>query len=113
MSADTNSANSTQPPAADRSANRTDPDRNLALELVRATEAAVIACSRYMGFGDKEQVDPGTRATGDVRTVDHRRHGPQHEDWRHMHVQSGKGGGCWVDVPRCRVLRRLLNHAGQ
>ena len=57
MSADTNSANSTQPPAADRSANRTDPDRNLALELVRATEAAAIACSRYMGFGDKEQVD--------------------------------------------------------
>jgi fructose-1,6-bisphosphatase II len=34
-----------------------DPDRNLALELVRATEAAAIACSRYLGFGDKEQVD--------------------------------------------------------
>ena len=33
------------------------PDRNLALELVRATEAAAIACSRYLGFGDKEQVD--------------------------------------------------------
>src|SRR5215210_7046158 len=57
MSVDTNSTNSTQPPATDRSANRTDPDRNLALELVRATEAAAIACSRYMGFGDKEQVD--------------------------------------------------------
>jgi fructose-1,6-bisphosphatase II len=34
-----------------------DPDRNLALELVRATEAAAINCARYMGFGDKNQVD--------------------------------------------------------
>ena len=57
MSAETNRADSNQAPAADQPANRTDPDRNLALELVRATEAAAIACSRYMGFGDKEQVD--------------------------------------------------------
>ena len=35
----------------------TDPARNLALELVRATEAAAINCARYMGFGDKNQVD--------------------------------------------------------
>jgi fructose-1,6-bisphosphatase II len=34
-----------------------DPDRNLALELVRVTEAAAIAAARYMGRGDKEQVD--------------------------------------------------------
>ena len=34
-----------------------DPDRNLALELVRATEAAAIAAARFMGRGDKEQVD--------------------------------------------------------
>ncbi len=34
-----------------------DPDRNLALELVRATEAAAINCSRFLGFGDKNQVD--------------------------------------------------------
>ena len=34
-----------------------DPDRNLALELVRATEAAAIHCSRYLGYGDKNQVD--------------------------------------------------------
>lgn len=34
-----------------------DPARNLALELVRATEAAAIACSRYMSLGDKNQVD--------------------------------------------------------
>ena len=34
-----------------------DPGRNLALELVRATEAAAIAAARFMGRGDKEQVD--------------------------------------------------------
>jgi fructose-1,6-bisphosphatase II len=32
-------------------------DRNLALELVRATEAAAIAASRYLGRGDEDQVD--------------------------------------------------------
>ena len=34
-----------------------DPERNLALELVRATEAAAINCSRFLGYGDKDQVD--------------------------------------------------------
>jgi fructose-1,6-bisphosphatase/sedoheptulose 1,7-bisphosphatase-like protein len=34
-----------------------DPDRNLALELVRATEAAPIAAARHVGHGDKDQVD--------------------------------------------------------
>jgi fructose-1,6-bisphosphatase II len=34
-----------------------DPGRNLALELVRATEAAAMAAARFMGRGDKEQVD--------------------------------------------------------
>jgi fructose-1,6-bisphosphatase II len=34
-----------------------DPDRNLALELVRATEAAAISSARYVGRGDKIQVD--------------------------------------------------------
>ena len=53
MSAETNSENFDT-----GSSGRPDrPGRNLALELVRATEAAAIACSRYMGFGDKEQVD--------------------------------------------------------
>ncbi len=33
------------------------PDRNLALELVRVTEVAAIAASRYMGRGDKEAAD--------------------------------------------------------
>ena len=33
------------------------PDRNLAMELVRVTEAAAIAASRWMGRGDKEGAD--------------------------------------------------------
>src|SRR5207302_9402756 len=32
-------------------------DRNLAMELVRATEAAAMAAGRHMGRGDKEAVD--------------------------------------------------------
>lgn len=32
-------------------------DRNLALELVRVTEAAALSCSRLMGRGDKEAAD--------------------------------------------------------
>ena len=33
------------------------PDRNLALELARVTEAAALAASRWMGRGDKEGAD--------------------------------------------------------
>ena len=33
------------------------PDRNLALELVRVTEAAALAAARLMGMGDKEGAD--------------------------------------------------------
>ena len=33
------------------------PDRNLALELVRVTEAAALAASRWVGSGDKEAAD--------------------------------------------------------
>ena len=33
------------------------PDRNLALELIRVTEAAALAASRWMGRGDKEGAD--------------------------------------------------------
>src|ERR687884_2196984 len=36
---------------------RQPPDRNLALELVRVTEAAALACSRLVGMGDKEAAD--------------------------------------------------------
>lgn len=35
----------------------TAPDRNIALEMVRATEAAAMAASRWMGRGNKNQVD--------------------------------------------------------
>jgi len=34
-----------------------DPTRNLALELVRVTEAAALAAARFMGRGDKEAAD--------------------------------------------------------
>jgi fructose-1,6-bisphosphatase II len=33
------------------------PDRNLALELVRVTEAAALGCARFIGMGDKEAAD--------------------------------------------------------
>ena len=36
---------------------RDNPDRNLALELVRVTEAAALAAARWMGRGDKEAAD--------------------------------------------------------
>ena len=36
---------------------KTAPDRNLALELVRVTEAAAMAAARYMGRGDKNGAD--------------------------------------------------------
>ena len=39
------------------SAERQAPDRNLAMELVRVTEAAALAASRWMGRGDKEAAD--------------------------------------------------------
>ena len=32
-------------------------DRNLALELVRVTEAAALACGRWVGKGDKNSAD--------------------------------------------------------
>ena len=38
-------------------AERQAPDRNLALELVRVTEAAALAASRWMGRGEKEGAD--------------------------------------------------------
>ena len=33
------------------------PDRNLALELVRVTEAAALGCGRWIGRGDKVAAD--------------------------------------------------------
>ena len=37
--------------------NSSAPDRNLALELVRVTEAAALAAARWVGVGDKEGAD--------------------------------------------------------
>ena len=34
-----------------------EPTRNLAMELVRTTEAAALAAARYMGRGEKELAD--------------------------------------------------------
>jgi fructose-1,6-bisphosphatase II len=42
---------------SDATKHRESPDRNLALELVRVTEAAALAASRWMGRGDKEGAD--------------------------------------------------------
>src|ERR671919_473209 len=43
--------------APDLSPGPTKPDRNLALELVRVTEAAALAAARWVGRGDKEAAD--------------------------------------------------------
>src|SRR3954447_14621247 len=43
------------------------PDRNLAMELVRVTEAAALAASRWVGKGDKEGADGA--AVEAMRTV--------------------------------------------
>jgi fructose-1,6-bisphosphatase II len=49
------------------------PDRNLALELVRVTEAAALAAGRWIGRGDKESADQaavdGMRAMLDTVTM--------------------------------------------
>jgi fructose-1,6-bisphosphatase II len=51
---------------ARRNNERQAPDRNLALELVRVTEAAALAASRWVGRGDKEGAD---RAAVDAMRV--------------------------------------------
>ncbi|HLK45072.1 MAG TPA: fructose-bisphosphatase class II, partial [Acidimicrobiales bacterium] len=43
------------------------PDRNLALDLIRVTEAAAMASSRFMGRGDKNGADEA--AVNAMRTV--------------------------------------------
>jgi fructose-1,6-bisphosphatase II len=42
---------------SNRPSNRQAPDRNLALELARVTEAAALAAARHMGRGDKNTAD--------------------------------------------------------
>src|SRR3954468_21869836 len=48
------------------------PDRNLALELVRVTEAAALAAARVVGMGDKEGADQA--AVDAMRDVLHHIH---------------------------------------
>ena len=43
-------------------ADGTRPDRNLALELVRTTEYAALACARWIGRGEKESADGAAQA---------------------------------------------------
>ena len=45
-------------------------DRNLALELVRVTEAAALAASRWMGRGKKNEAD-GAAVEAMRRAFDH------------------------------------------
>lgn len=45
----------------------TEPDRNLAMELVRATEVAALAAARWMGLGEKESADQA--AVDGLRTM--------------------------------------------
>ena len=64
------------PPESDALENESQTDRNLALELVRVTEAAALAASRWMGLGKKNEADGAAveamRQAFD--TVDDRRH---------------------------------------
>jgi fructose-1,6-bisphosphatase II len=46
-----------EPPRESRVSARQAPDRNIALELVRVTEAAAMAAARWIGRGDKEDAD--------------------------------------------------------
>src|ERR671930_17812 len=48
-------SHSTQITEDPRAAGR--PDRNLALELIRVTEAAALAAARWVGMGEKESAD--------------------------------------------------------
>ncbi len=50
-------SNRATPLPLDDMASKQAPDRNLALELVRVTEAAALAASRHMGRGDKNAAD--------------------------------------------------------
>ena len=50
------------------------PDRNLAMELVRVTEAAAMAAARWVGRGDKNGADAGRRQR-DAGDDLHDRHG--------------------------------------
>ena len=68
-------------------ASPTRPDRNLALELVRVTEAAALAAARMIGMGDKEAADQAAVDAMRARPRD-RAHG-RHR--RHRRGREGRG----------------------
>jgi hypothetical protein len=72
------------------------PDRNLALELVRATEAAAMAAARHLGYGDKEAVDQAAVDAMPRARVD--------RDGRDGGDRGGRGGGGAGRAP----LRKLV-----
>jgi fructose-1,6-bisphosphatase II len=55
-----------------RRAETLQPDRNLALELVRVTEAAALSCATWVGMGQKESADQA--AVDGMHSVLHRIH---------------------------------------
>ncbi|HEX4017400.1 MAG TPA: class II fructose-bisphosphatase [Frankiaceae bacterium] len=57
MTADTSHESSASQPPASLAVQGQAPDRNLALELVRVTEAAALAAGRWVGRGDKNGAD--------------------------------------------------------
>ena len=77
---------SAEPPATivmvrEHGANPQAPDRNLAMELVRVTEAAAMAARRWMGRGDKEGAD-GAAVEAMRIVLPDRRHGRRGRDRR-------------------------------
>jgi hypothetical protein len=58
-------------------------DRNIALDLVRVTEAAALAASRWMGRGDKIAADQAAMKRRYVRSA---RHTMQVDFWRYAHA---------------------------
>src|SRR3954447_14266526 len=84
------------------------PDRNLALELVRVTEAAALQAARFVGMGDKEAADQA--AVDGMHAVLHTIHmdgvvviGEGEKDEAPMLAngeQVGDGGGGGGEGPR-------------
>ena len=66
------------------------PDRDLALELVRVTEAAAMAAGRWVGKGDKNGAD-GVAVTCHARADLHRRHARHSRDRRGREGQRPSG----------------------
>ena len=66
---------------------RVTPDRNLALELVRVTEAAALAAALWVGRGDKNAADQAA-VDGDAPCAWRHRDGRRRRYWR-----GGEGRG--------------------